>query len=262
MVRLCVLSERSPAPPPEGGSKEKNVAALQNINLGSLLDTLVSLITAFILGGVIGFERQYRQRTAGLRTNVLVAVGAAVFVDMANRLNGHEAAVHVVAYVVSGIGFLGAGAIMREEGNVRGLNTAATLWGSAAVGAAAGADLILEATLATVFVLAANTLLRPIVNTINRKPLDVESVEMTNTVYVIAERAHQKLVMSQLEAELERANYPARNLDLHSFGPDDVEIEATLVATSVDGEELDAIVRLLAARPAVKQVFWSPSTTE
>jgi len=238
------------------------MAVVQNINLVSLFDTFISLTAAFILGGVIGFERQYRQRTAGLRTNVLVAVGAAVFVDMANRLNGHEAAVHVVAYVVSGIGFLGAGAIMREEGNVRGLNTAATLWGSAAVGAAAGADLILEATLATVFVLAANTLLRPIVNTINRKPLDVESVEMTNTVYVIAEREHQKSVMVQLEAELERANYPARDLDIHSFGDKDIEIEATLAATSVEGDELDAIVHNLASKPAVKQAFWSPSSME
>ena len=132
--------------------------AIRQVNLASLADTLVSLVTAFVLGTLIGFERQYRQRTAGLRTNVLVAVGAAIFVDMANRLGGHEGAVHVVAYVVSGIGFLGAGAIMREQGNVRGLNTAATLWGSAAVGACAGADLILEAALAAVCVLAANTL--------------------------------------------------------------------------------------------------------
>ena len=107
--------------------------AINNINLDSLIDTLVSLTAAFILGGLIGFERQYRQRTAGLRTNVLVAVGAAIFIDMASRLGGAEGAVRVVAYVVSGIGFLGAGVIMREEGNVRGLNTAATLWASAAV---------------------------------------------------------------------------------------------------------------------------------
>jgi len=238
------------------------MAAVQNLNLASLLDTFVSLMAAFILGGLIGFERQYRQRTAGLRTNVLVAVGAAVFVDIANRLNGHAAAVQVVAYVVSGIGFLGAGAIMREEGNVRGLNTAATLWGSGAVGAAAGADLIPEAALATMFVLAANTLLRPIVNSINRKPLDVESVEMTNTVYVIAERAHQKAAMLHLEAELARANYPARDLDIHAFGDEDVEIEITLAATSVDGDELDAIIRNLTSRPSVKQAFWSPSSME
>ncbi|MFT5590681.1 MAG: putative Mg2+ transporter-C (MgtC) family protein [Bradyrhizobium sp.] len=236
--------------------------ALQNINLVSLLDTLVSLSTAFVLGGLIGFERQYRQRTAGLRTNVLVAVGAAVFVDMANRLGGGDGAVHVIAYVVSGIGFLGAGVIMREGGNVRGINTAATLWGSAAIGAAAGADLILEAVIGTLFVLAANTLLRPIVNAINRQPLDLASVEVTNTVYVIADRSHQKMVMALLEQELERSNYPTRHLGLHAFGHDEVEIEATLAATSVDGDELDALTRRLAALPAVRQAFWSPSTTD
>ena len=236
--------------------------AINNLNLTSLLDTLISLSAAFLLGGLIGFERQYRQRTAGLRTNVLVAVGAAIFVDMANRLGGAEGAVRVVAYVVSGIGFLGAGVIMREEGNVRGLNTAATLWASAAVGACAGADLILEALLGTLFVLAANTLLRPIVNNINRQPLDVISSEVTYMVYVIARRHQQKAVLALLEAELERSNYPARDLDVHAFGQDEVEIEGTLVATSVDGDELDALIARISTSTLVVQAFWSPSTTE
>ena len=238
------------------------MAALQNINLTSLLDTLISLATAFLLGGLIGFERQYRQRTAGLRTNVLVAVGAALFVDTANRLQGSGGAVQVMSYVVSGIGFLGAGVIMREEGNVRGLNTAATLWGSAAIGAAAGADLIVEAVLGTLFVLAANTLLRPIVNAIDRKPMDVDSAEVTNTVHVIADSNYQKQVMAQLEEALARTSLPARNVHLRAFGQDEVEIEATLAATSIDGDQLDSLVKQLATMPAVRQAFWSPSTTD
>ena len=79
--------------------------AIQNIQLKSLFDSVISLFTAFVLGALIGYERQYRQRNAGLRTNVLVAIGAAAFVDIANRLHGHDGAVHVIAYVVSGIGF-------------------------------------------------------------------------------------------------------------------------------------------------------------
>jgi len=153
------------------------VQAFQTFNLDSLLDTLVSLSAAFVLGGLIGLERQIRQRTAGLRTNTLVAIGAAIFVDMGNRLGGHDGALHVVAYVVSGIGFLGAGAIMKEGANITGLNTAATLWGSAAVGACAGADLLAEAILGTLFVLASNTLLRPVVNRIHRRPLKEASSE-------------------------------------------------------------------------------------
>ena len=71
-----------------------------------------------MLGGLIGLERHVRQRIAGLRTNTLVAVGAAVFVDTANRLGGHEGAVHVVADVVSGIDFLGASVVFRSVWNL------------------------------------------------------------------------------------------------------------------------------------------------
>lgn len=236
--------------------------AVANINLASLLDTLISLGTAFLFGGLVGLERQYRQRTAGLRTNVLVAVGAAIFVDIANRLGGAEGATHVLAYVVSGIGFLGAGVIMREEGNVRGLNTAATLWGSAAIGACAGADLVLEAALATAFVLAANTLLRPVVDKINRQPLDTPAVEVTNTVYVIAPKLHQKRARQLLEGALDGADYPASTLSVHAFGEDAVEIEAMLVATAAEGGVLDTLTQSLAEQPEILQAFWSPSTSE
>jgi putative Mg2+ transporter-C (MgtC) family protein len=231
--------------------------AIQNINLPSLLDTLVSVATAFLLGGLIGYERQVRQRTAGLRTNTLVAVGAAVFVDMANRLHGHEGAVHVAAYVVSGIGFLGAGAIMKEGANITGLNTAATLWGSAAVGACAGADLIGEALIAALFVLASNTLLRPVVNRINRHPIDEELTEATYSVFMVCQRDAQAEAQNKLVQLLEAANYPVRDLNQHAFGQTDTEIEATLYATAVDSEELDRVVVQLEAQPGVLQAFWN-----
>lgn len=236
--------------------------SLHNINITSLADTAVSLATAFILGGLIGLERQFRQRTAGLRTNILVAIGAAIFVDAANRLSGHEGAVHVMAYVVSGIGFLGAGVIMREEGNVRGINTAATLWASGAVGACAGADLILEAGLATLFVLAANTLLRPVVSMINRQPLDTESVEVTNSVYIITPKHAQKIALKQFIKTLEDAGYPTQDIEVHHFGADEVEIQAVLTTSAVDGNEMDALMIQLEAKEYINQAFWSPSTTD
>ncbi|NMM09932.1 MAG: MgtC/SapB family protein [Polaromonas sp.] len=236
--------------------------AFQNINFPALLNSVVSLTAAFVLGGLIGLERQYRQRTAGLRTNVLVALGAAIFVDMASRLMGQDGAVRVVAYVVSGIGFLGAGVIMREEGNVRGLNTAATLWCSGAVGACAGASLVVEAALATLFVLAANTLLRPIVDQINRQPLDVKSAEVTNSVYVVTSGERQKEVLVILEKELESLQYPTHDLEVHAFGDEDVKIEATLAATAVDGKVMDQMVQRLADLPMVSQAYWSASTTD
>ncbi|MDR0251735.1 MAG: MgtC/SapB family protein, partial [Brucellaceae bacterium] len=104
------------------------------VSVESLLHTFASLTAAFILGGIIGFERQWRQRLAGLRTNTLVAVGAATFVLFASLVDGDTSPTRVAAQIVSGIGFLGAGIIFKEGFNVRGLNTAATLWCSAAVG--------------------------------------------------------------------------------------------------------------------------------
>ena len=236
--------------------------ALNNLNLPSLLDTVVSLTTAFVLGGVIGLERQLRQRTAGLRTNTLVAVGAAVFVDMANRLAGHEGAVHVTAYVVSGIGFLGAGAIMKEGANISGLNTAATLWGSAAVGACAGADLIGEALVASLFVLASNTLLRPVVNRINRRPLNEETGEASYTVFVICRRDTQAEVREKFVELLEAANYPVHDVRQHAFGQTDAEIEAKLYATAVDSVELDRVMAQIETHAGVVQAFWNPSSED
>lgn len=233
--------------------------AINNFNMTSLLNIVVSLVTAFVLGGVIGFERQVRQRTAGLRTNTLVAVSAAVFVAMANRLSGHEGSVHVAAYVVSGIGFLGAGAIMKQGANITGLNTAATLWGSAAVGACAGASLIGEAFVAALFVLASNTLLRPVVNKINRRPLNEKSSEATYRFYVICRRDVQAEVRERLVEALEAGSYPVRDVDQHAFGQSDAEIQATLYATAVDAIELDRMAAEMEALEGVSQAFWNTS---
>jgi len=236
--------------------------AWQVFKLDAFIDSLISLSTAFILGSIIGYERQYRQRTAGLRTNALVAIAAAAFVDMAHQINGAAGTTQVAAYVVSGVGFLGAGTIMKEGLNVRGLNTAATLWGSAAVGVCAGANLMAEAILAALFVLAANTLLRPVVNSINRKPIDEHTSELTYQLHVIVASDQQKDALATLDALLEDAEYPLGDLDIEPFGEDDVEITATLLSTSVNSDKLDGITQQLNANPHVIQAFWNPSTTE
>ena len=98
----------------------------------------IRMVTALMLGGAIGLERQWRQRMTGLRTNGLVAVGSAMFVMMGGLIAGDGNQGRVAAYVVSGIGFLGGGVILKDGFNIRGLNTAATLWCTAAVGTLAG----------------------------------------------------------------------------------------------------------------------------
>ena len=226
------------------------------------LDTLVSLTAAFVLGTLIGAERQYRLRTAGLRTNVLVAVGAAAFVDIGMHLTGADGAVRIIAYVVSGIGFLGAGVIMKEGMNVRGLNTAATLWGSAAVGCCAGADLIAQATLLTVFVLAGNTLLRPLVNAIDRAPLDERTSEATYQFRLTVDADALADMREVLSEKLEASHYPVGDIEVVERADDSVEIVATLVSTAVDANELDAVASDLEQLPDVRHATWDVSTTD
>ncbi|MST80677.1 MgtC/SapB family protein, partial [Lactobacillus equicursoris] len=90
------------------------------------LQPLWPLVLAAVLGSLVGLERQWRQRLAGLRTNALVALGAASFTLMSMMVEGEISPTRMAAQVVSGIGFLGAGVIMKEGANIRGLNTAAT----------------------------------------------------------------------------------------------------------------------------------------
>ncbi len=129
---------------------------------------IARIFAAFILGALIGIERQMRQRMAGLRTNTLVCVGAALFVALSALLPSGTIDTRIAAQVVSGIGFLGAGVILREGLSVRGLNTAATLWCASAVGVLCGMGFLLQATIGTMAVTAAHLLLRPLAGRINR----------------------------------------------------------------------------------------------
>src|SRR5215469_2983464 len=121
------------------------------------------LCLALLLGTAIGIERQWQQKMAGLKTNALVALGAGGFVVFSSLAGPSSDLTRVAAQVVSGIGFLGAGIIMREGSNIRGLNTAATLWCSAMVGTFAGGGLWVASVLAGAFVVSTNLFLRPIV---------------------------------------------------------------------------------------------------
>jgi putative Mg2+ transporter-C (MgtC) family protein len=133
--------------------------------------------TALVLGAVIGAERQWHQRIAGLRTNALVSGGAAMFVSISHLVPLGPTSLQVAAQVVSGIGFLGAGVIMREGLSIRGLNTAATLWCSAAVGSLCGLGFVAEPLIGAAGVVGANVLFRPLARKIDQpnRATDVES---------------------------------------------------------------------------------------
>ena len=223
--------------------------------------TVAGYAVSFVLATLIGLERQWRQRSAGLRTNVLVAVGAAAFSDLGLRLLGAEGATRIISYVVSGIGFLGAGVILKDGTNIRGLNTAATLWCSAAVGTLSGSGLPAEAATLAGFVLAGNTLLRPLVNWVNRRPMTADVTESKYIVHATCSPSDVSDVRDLLDAELDRAHYPIREVETLSDTEDQVELAAILVPTTADEVELDAVVAALEASPLIKSATWSVEAT-
>jgi putative Mg2+ transporter-C (MgtC) family protein len=151
---------------------------------------------------------------------------------------------------------------MKQGLDVRGLNTAATLWASAAVGSCAGADMIAQAAALTVFVLAGNTLLRPLVNAINRIPLDEQSSEATYQFKLTVTPETLPDMRDRLVERLKNANYPVADVDVVEHGDELLEIVATLVSTAIDPAELGAVAADLQRQPGVRHASWEVSTKD
>jgi putative Mg2+ transporter-C (MgtC) family protein len=219
----------------------------------------IRLGTALLIGAVIGFERQWRQRMAGLRTNALVSIGAAGFVVFSTTVSGDNSPTRVAAQIVSGIGFLGAGVILREGINIRGLNTAATLWCSAMVGTFAGAGQLVASVLARAFVMGTNLFLRPIVRLINKQPLGAVEVEV-ETQYAVELRcqgqqeAHLRALLLQAttSAGLGLRRLTSENLE----DSPQVTVSALLVSPNRHDAALEQIIGRMSLEPFVTAAHW------
>lgn len=221
---------------------------------------LLRAATALLLGALIGAERQLRQRLTGLRTNALVSTGACLFVLMTQAVPGMlpADASRVAAYVVSGIGFLGGGVIMRDGFNVRGLNTAATLWCTAAVGVLCSLGLLLEAALGSLVVLCANILLREVAQRLDRQDVvPASEVEQHFEVRVIC-RAQDEIQVRSLM--LHSLNDPQLRLQsLHSedlADSDRLEVRAELLGGAQAPLQLERMVSRVSLEKGVSSVRW------
>ena len=227
-----------------------------------IVQAALNLGTAVALGAVIGFERQWRQRLAGLRTNTLVALGSASFVVYESLFGAEPNMTRVAAQVVSGIGFLGAGIIFREGLNVRGLNTAATLWCSAAVGVLAGGGALPYAALAAGMVIVVNLLLRPLVQRINRQPLATAEAPSRYLVNVVSRGDGEAHVRALLLQGLTSGGIRLHRLDSSNIEDSDwVEVLAELSADRNSDSILEQIVGRLSLEPSVTAARWSVETS-
>jgi putative Mg2+ transporter-C (MgtC) family protein len=207
---------------------------------------------ALLMGAALGFERQYGGHPAGLRTNALVSVGAALFVSLSYHY-AHTTGVdptRIPSYVISGLGFLGGGVILREGFNVRGLNTAATLWCTGAIGTLCGLGFMLHAVVGAVVVLLVNVVLRPVAVWIDVKRATAINVETGYRLRAVCAESDQTLVRTIVIrhinsqkamivrgialANCERANHIAVTVEITAHERNDRAMEEVVTRLNIE----------------------------
>jgi putative Mg2+ transporter-C (MgtC) family protein len=216
---------------------------------------------ALLMGLAIGLERQFRQHPAGLRTNALVCVGAALFVSLSHLMGDAGSPTRIASYIVSGIGFLGGGVILREGLTVRGMNTAATLWCTAAVGTLAGAGFAMHALIGTAVILGVHLGVRPVSRWVDARLRTATDVEMAYRLRVVCQEKDEGLIR----------NIVLRHVNSHdkmtvqgiSTQEDEQGNNAVVVADIFSVQRQDRAMQEIMSRlnlePGVKSVSWETS---
>lgn len=210
-----------------------------------------------LLGGAIGIERQWHQKMAGLRTNALVALGAAGFMTFA-VLDARGELSRMAAQIVSGIGFLGAGVILREGINVHGLNTAATLWCSAMVGTLAGAGQPVASLIATAFIVLTNLALRPLVRRLNARILRGDLAETHYSLELVCDGPEAMRTRTALLQALQTGRMALRGIDSEDV-PDTtlVRITARAIAGTRSDGAIEAAIARVGAQVSIQSLSWA-----
>jgi len=233
------------------------------VTIGAMLgvDLLARVGLATLLGIAIGIERQWRSRMAGMQTMALVSMGAALFLILgAYTFHRDVDPTRVAAQIVSGIGFLGAGVIMKQGLSVTGLNTAATLWATAAVGALAGAWMWREAVAGAAIIIAANVFLHPLAARMDRTHSKAgREIPPADYVFDVVGAADAEAeVRARIVRAVTQPGLQLRSLQ-SSAGttPAEIRLRAELSAAARDDTLLENAVAELSLDPTVRSARWS-----
>ena len=225
------------------------------------IELLVRVGLASVLGVAIGLERQWRARMAGLQTMALVSMGSALYLVLGAYTFGQKAdPTRVAAQIVTGVGFLGAGVIMKQGLSVTGLNTAATLWATAAVGALAGAWMWREAVAGAAIILAGNGFLHPLAARMDRLHSSAgrEVPPADYSLEVVCGADAQDALRARIVQISARPGFHLRSLRFVDVGiAGEVLVRVELSADQRDDTVLDTAVGALSAEPTVQAVRWA-----
>ncbi len=223
----------------------------------SHLEFSIRIAAAVLFGALIGLERQWGQHHAGLRTNALVSTGSAAFVAVSVMIGGDNSPTRIAAQVVSGIGFLGAGVILREGLNVRGLNTAATLWCSAAVGTLVGFGLFIPSFITTIMVVGTNTLLRPIGHRINMLQESAEEVPVCYRLQATCPEYHENQIRSVLMQALHGDNMLLKALRSEAInGSHKVRVQVEVITSGRHDKSMEQVIKRLNQEGGITALSW------
>jgi putative Mg2+ transporter-C (MgtC) family protein len=217
---------------------------------------------AAFMGAAIGFERQWGKHPAGLRTNALVAFGACLFVSLPYLLGDgfltahHATTAHLAGQVVVGVGFLGSGIFLRDTLTVHGLNTAATLWCSAAVGTLAGARFLPEALAATVGVLALNLGLQFISEKVDWYLGRPAHPRMIYHLRVVCERGNEAEIRESLVDFFQSKNRMLIQQVAISEANDESFVQVEILSDKPNNPVMEEITRVVRAKSSVKRTSW------
>lgn len=212
---------------------------------------IFQIIVCFLLSSCIGIERQFRRRLVGLRTIILVSLGAFLFVRFSYAFPNSDMT-RVAAQVVAGIGFLGAGAIIKDNKSVKGLTTAATLWCAAAVGILCAANLLFEAAIGTLIVLFTNIVLR----TINSK-INALTGNISYNIYLFSitcEEKSEKEVLKIIKEITKKHESLINNIEITEIENDNIKIEITITDNSNNDLLSNDIMQRLAGRKDINSI--------
>lgn len=223
----------------------------------TLIDFTTRIIAAIIFGFLIGFERQLTGHPAGIRTNILVSLGACMFVEFSLLMNAPDAT-RIAAQIVTGVGFLCSGIIFKDGVNVRGLNTAATIWCTAAIGVLTSSGMTLYALTATALLILANLIFRPVSNKIN--PLsrfDEEENEKYYKISVTCSEQKELLIRSIIMNYISSTKLVLSNLESGDVVGDKVEVIAKLICYGKRKDDIaEKLISTISSEQQVTSAGW------
>ena len=220
---------------------------------------ITRLCIALVLGSAIGVERQVSHHLAGLKTNALVATGAALFMVVAAAISS-DGNSRIAGQIVTGIGFLGGGVILRDGFHVRGLNTAATLWCAAAVGTLAGVGLLMHAAVGTVAVLVINVGLRPISARLGEEGMAGLGQISGYQVRIVCRMESEAGVRAGLLELARAAKLDLRSMKTELTGTEILSIQAEFGPPRKDSARLEELVQGSGGFEGVNSVEWKALT--